>query len=244
MALNRKITREQYAKWEKLYRTKWRQLRRWYVCGEERKDPCPFDRPDQMPAWWTRHFKQVCPSKILEAARDAQRVALEAAPEVAGSNGASEDRQPLRVPVDIEALDVNEGEAVRRQRQLAGAIYNDLREAYAKGWPTDKLQADYIRAVKSLRELERDDREDRVLRGKYLPREIMERDATAAADMLRSMHDSMVRRILEKCHDVPTKYRQSVADALRDVLAAQGRIFQRFNQFTSSDDFLAELTAA
>ena len=72
----------------------------------------------------------------------------------------------------------------------------------------------------------------------------MERDATTAADMLRSMHDSMVRRVLEKCHDVPARYRQSVAEALRDVLSAQARIFQRFNSFSSTDDFLAELAAA
>lgn len=233
------ISKEQWVAWEKIYRTGWRQLHRYRQLGILNKDPCPLDNPALMPIWWARNKKHVCPEKILQAARDAGASDIDLA-----QTRDHQQSHSLLGPIDITQFDVDEGQAVAQQRQLVGALWNQLTEAYAKGRSTDLLQSQYVKAAKALRELERDDREDRAHRGKFLPREVYERDAAMAADMLRQLHDSMTRRVIELCLGLPPKHRRIVTDSLTRVFAAQSRIFQRLTDFTSPENLLAELAAA
>src|SRR4051812_48541330 len=63
-----KLTRadEQWA--EKVYRRKWRQIRRWLEKGEASGEPCPLFDPAKLLTWWPHHSKWRVPIEIEEAA--------------------------------------------------------------------------------------------------------------------------------------------------------------------------------
>lgn len=231
-----KLTREQYARWEGIYQTKWRQLRRWHLRGAERDDVCPFDFPAKMPSWWVRNFNQSCPAKILAAAARAAKLESEPTEVVTGDSA-----QSTETPMDIESYGLEEGEAIRQQRAVVAAHFAKIKECMKRGWPADKAQSDYLKSLRVLREYERDAREAGAQAGKYIPRESYERDATAAAELLSAMHDSMNRRVLEHCQSVPERYHQVISKAVRDALGFQRRILQRLT--SPSDELLSELAA-
>jgi hypothetical protein len=234
------ISKEQRSAWEKIYRTGWRQLYRHRALGIRKKDPCPLDDPKQMPLWWARNKCHQCPEKILTAARDAGARDVDLPP--------SQDRQshphrPLE-PIDLAQFDLEEGQAVAFQRRLVASMQDRIAEEMLAGRRTDLLQQQHARAAKTLREMERDDRADRAQRDKFIPRDIVERDAATAADMLRQMHESMDRRVDELCSFLSAKHRQLVRANVRRVLSAQSRVFQRLHTYASPDQFLADLAAA
>jgi hypothetical protein len=174
---------------------------------------------------------------------------LNAARTAGGSaNGSSENNHhssedPVE-PMDLDSIDLDKVDAVEFQRRLVGSLQARMRKKALVGQSIDFEQSQYLRAVKTLRELERDDRESKAHRGKFIPRDIVERDAALAADMLRQMHPVMERRVIERCPRLPPRHRADVLSALRHVFAGQARIFQRLNSPSAHDDFLAELAAA
>lgn len=232
------ISKEQLAAYEMIYGTGWRQLRRWFNRGTEKKKPCPLDNPRAMPIWWATCMRKACPEKILQAARDAGASDVDL-------HGAQDRKAPvLPEAIDLAKFDPDEGEPVRFQRQIVAALAHQLSKAYANRQPVDLLQSQYNKAVKALRELSRDDREDRAHRDKYIPRDIYERDATTAADMLRRMHDTGVRFVMEICPSLTKKQRPEVEGALRRFFGAQSAVFKNFSSVESVDDLLMPLKAA
>jgi hypothetical protein len=230
------FTRERIAEFETLYDSGWRTIYRWHERGVKLGKPCPLHKPKEMPIWWAQTSSHTCPTKILNAARAAG----------GSTNGFSEndhDRDPVE-PMDLEDVDLDKVDAVEFQRRLVGALQKKMRDKAKKNQSIDFEQSQYLRAVKTLRELERDDRESKAHRGKFIPRDIVVRDAAIAADMLRQMHPVMERRVIERCPRLPPRHRADVINALRHVFAGQARIFQRLNSLTAPDDLLAELAAA
>jgi hypothetical protein len=231
------FTRERIAEFEKLYDSGWRTIYRWHERGVKKGKPCPLHNPKEMPIWWAQTSSHTCPPKILNAARAAG----------GGTNGSSENNHSAEDPVepmDFDSIDPDKVEAVAFQRSLVGALQVKMRKKALASQSIDFEQSQYLRAVKTLRELERDDRESKAHRGKFIPRDIVERDAALAADMLRQMHPVMERRVIERCPRLPPRQRADVLSALRHVFAGQARIFQRLNSPSAPDDFLAELAAA
>ena len=221
---------------EKLYGRGWRQIYRWVERGRKVGRPCPLKEPKKMPLWWAQCNSQACPESILSAARNA-----------GGADSAPQDDKksvPPGEPMDFDSVDLSKADPVEFQRRLVGSQQERMRRKALAGENIDLEQSQYLKAVRTLRELERDDREAKAHRGKFIPRDIVERDDLQAADMLRQMHPVMQRRVIERCPDLPPKQRADVLAALGHVFAAQARVFQRLTSFSAPDDFLSELAAA
>jgi hypothetical protein len=247
------ISAADLARWGKIYQTGPRALRRWHARGIANSDPCPLDTPNAMPAWWARNSRQIVPEKIMSAARAVTGEKSPAAaphgtspdsppPSASGEPGAV--GSPPAAPIDITAFNLDEGQAVAQQRQIVAALFHQLQQAYLQGHPTELLQGRYLKASTALRQLEKDDREDKAHRGRFLLREEQERDAATCADMFRQMHAGMIRRVAELCPDVPQKYMRLVVDAITRVRAHEARCLQRLPTYTSETDLLADLAAA
>jgi hypothetical protein len=235
-------------RWAKIYKTGPRALRRWHARGIANSDPCPLDTPNAMPAWWARNSRQIVPAKIMSAARavtDEKSAASSPHGILGESSSAAGGPGPANLaPIDITAFQLDEGQAVVQQRQIVAALFEQLKGAYHAGHPTELLQSRYLKASTALRQLEKDDREDKAHRGRYLLREEQERDAATFADMLRQMQESMVRRVLELCPALTARARQQVADAITRVRSHEQRCLQRLPSYASADDLLADLAAA
>lgn len=242
-------TAEKIAEWSKTYRTAHRQIRRWIARGRECQDPCPLDTPKAMPAWWSRCMRHVVPPKVTAAAeRVTDEKSAAASPHgstsvppsasASGENGESAD-----AAMDLTEFSLDEGQALRHQRHLVAGIFHRLNEAAKAGRPIDSLQAQYLRASTALRQLEKDDREDKVHRGKFLPRDTIERDAATLADMLRQLHRNMERLILELCPSLSAPQRAEVTGAIRHVRGQEARIFMRLPSLATAEDFLSQLAA-
>src|ERR1051326_5159906 len=179
------FTRERIAEFEKLYDSGWRTIYRWHERGIKLGKPCPLNNPKEMPIWWSQTSSHTCPPKILNAARNVG--ANGSAPKPALPEPESLD------PIDLDSIDLDKVDAVKFQLALVGSLQATMRRKALAGQSIDFEQSQYLKAVKTLRELERDDRESKARRGKFIPREIYERDAAQAADMLRQMHPVMER---------------------------------------------------
>lgn len=251
---SRPITAADLERWGKIYQTGPRALRRWHARGVTNDDPCPLDTPLDMPAWWARNSRQIVPAKIMSAAREVTNVKSPApsahgipdqstpGPSAAGEPGAA--AEPPAAPIDITAFSLDEGQAVAQQRQIVAALFHQLKQAYELGRPTELIQSRYLKASAALRQLEKDDREDKLHRGRFLLREEQERDAATCADMFRQMHANMIRRIAELCPGVPQKYMRIVVDAIDRVRTHEARCLQRLPSYNSAADLLSDLAAA
>lgn len=238
-------------RWGQIYKTGPRALRRWHARGIANSDPCPLDTPNAMPAWWARNSPHLVPAKIASAARAVTGEKSPAATPHGISDNSSSAPPPAdpaadrSAPIDITAYSLDEGQAVVQQRQIAGALWEQLKTASLAGSAqVDLIQTRYMKAKALLRQLEKDDREDKAHRGRFLLREEQERDAATAADMFRQMHTNMIRLIAELCPDVPQKYMRIVVDAITRVRAHEARCLQRLPSYHTADDLLADLAAA
>ena len=239
-----RITGAQFEKWSALYGKQHRQIRRWIAKGEKEKDPCPLDDPARMPQWWTRHMTWSVPEKITAAAANAQAAATAAqlppspatgtAPDPGGSSPAPETT-PV-TPMNLSEFDLGEGEAIRKQRSLVSAIYTKLERAYLGGTgDADHLQAQFLKAQESLRKLEVTEREVQKQLRMLIPRHAIERDLATCAEMLRQMRESMARRVLELCPQLPMEYRKAVADAVLAVRSQEDRVLSNLDSLNADD---------
>lgn len=236
------ISKEQWAKFEKVYRTRWRQLHRWRALGIANTDPCPLEDPRAMPLWWVRNNTHAVPTKILQAARDNGATTTDLPP---SQQKNTSPPQHLAAPLDISSFDLDEGQEVTFQRSLIASLQHRIIEEAKLGHSTDFLQQQHAKAARTLRDMERDDRLDRAQRDKSIPREIYELHAVQAADMLRQMHNFIPRRVIELSPGLSAKQRRTVHAAIERVLASQARIFQDLGaKFTSQDQILTTLAAA
>lgn len=53
--------------WAKSYGYGERQIKNWIAAGKESKDPPPFDVPERMGEWFSRHYTQKVPGRLIEA---------------------------------------------------------------------------------------------------------------------------------------------------------------------------------
>ena len=213
------------------YNRGWRQLRRWISIGRESGDQCPLRDPKQLLQWWRRRMKQQPPAHIV-------RLALSASSSPMQSAASEQGGVPLQLetPIDLKAIESTEGEHVRLVRRLALGIYNQLEIAYGRGGAEiDSLSRRYEKVLETLRKLEIADREAQRQRGQLLPIAQVERDAATAADMLRSMRDSMVRRVLEQCSFLKPDAKNKVASAIEKARKAEDRIFRNLRRLSQPE---------
>lgn len=195
-----RLTSEQLDRWQALYDTDHRQLRRWHRHGEDKRDAVPFDHPARMPAWWARNMKHRVPPKILSAAatvRESEGGDGEPSAEKLQSVGAV---AATGIGFDLEGSAVAEGEAVKQARQVVGAYFAQLKQAADLGKLDDVQlwQQRWEKAVESLRKQEKDDREWRKQLGLLMPRAEVETDVAAALTILKSMREQMTKSLLSE----------------------------------------------
>ena len=238
-----RITREQRERWARVYKKGWRTVLRWREIGQRKGIPCPLDDPRQMPAWWPKCMSHTVPESVLRAAVKAADADKTQPPHDALPTSTAPFIDPATTaPIDLDKHDLNEGQALKFQRSLVAAKEKQMRDKSLAGQNIDLEQSQYVKLVKTLRELERDDREAR--RDTFIPRKQIEREATQAADMLRQMQPVMKRRVIELCPRLPHEFQADVLAALDHIFSAQAKIFQRLQSFADSDSMLAELAAA
>lgn len=246
------VTRAQLDRWAAEYGTQHRQLRRWIGKGREKSDPCPLDRPADMPAWWHRNMTWGVPPKITAAAERARASALAvvqvepSAPVASGGLPASAIAPgvPMAPPMDISGLGMEEGEAVQMLRRLVRAAYDQVERAYKGEYGNvELLQKKFALAQEALRKAEKDDRADREKRGELIPRAHIQADLDAACEMLRQMRESMPRRVLEICPSLSAIQRDEVNRAITSVREHEERIFRRLDSLKTPAD-VADAIAA
>lgn len=228
-----RVTADQLNYWSQLYGTQWRQLRRWIDIGLRNNDPCPLGNPAAMPGWWSRRYRnRKVPLKLEHPAHVPQ-------------NKFKQEKKMSNIdpPIDLDRFDPKEGEELLNIRRLAASIYARLASLPANAPNSSHLHTQYTNACNTISILKRRHQEDQANLGKFIPREIYERDATSTADQLRQMHDSMIRKIIEKCYELSTEHQKLVTAAAKTVLDAQARIFERLTKFTTADELLTELSA-
>ena len=83
------------------YGVKMRTVKQWIQIGRDASDPCPLDRPWDMPAWWQRNRRHPVPAKLWDAAgwqANGHQSAIPAGmpPAVATPPGVSPGHAPVR----------------------------------------------------------------------------------------------------------------------------------------------------
>lgn len=234
-AAGKKISVQLIDAWASSYSTTRRQLWRWIKIGREKGKPCPLHEPAQMPDWWTSCMTWSVPAKIWEVARRSPGDKTQG-----NANGFSPQKNAV---VDVRQFDLSSGEAVRRQRQIVAALFDQQDKAYLSGDAVDHIQTRCNKALEQLRKLEKDEREHLQSIGEYRPRAEVERDYTEAAIMLRQMRDSMERQIIELCPWLTAEERPLLAAAVQRVRSQEDRVFQKLPSLKSNDDLLADLAA-
>lgn len=247
-----RLSRVQLDRWTKLYRKGARQIRRWIEKGKEKREACPLDNPSEMPAWWERHMTWSVPDEILAAAhaarvdQETQTIppALSAlAPPVAPDSSKAPAAAP-GPPIDLADYDLEEGEAVRLQRRLVKASYDQLERAYkGEGGNIDVLQTKFNKAAEALRKIEKDDRTDRERSGALIKRLSIERDLANGVELLRQMRESMVRRVLEICPSLSAEQREEVGTGIIKVREHEDRVFRNLESLKRPADVVDSLAA-
>jgi hypothetical protein len=134
-----------------------RTIKRWIAKGRKTDDPPPLDDPIQMPSWFPRHHKHRVPEILVKRAAEARGVVtVEVPEETAQADGPPPPptyRPPSEMPIGsgFEA----ELQRVREEAQKAAGILADA-EKSGNTADIDDAQRKQDRALKRLREFERD----------------------------------------------------------------------------------------
>ena len=243
------LTKDQMARWEQVYGTAKRQIRRWHTEGVEKNDPCPLDTPHLMPEWWARRMKWRVPEKILLAAKANAPAPPSPSEAQTGCSIPTEQSEKLEQasdlpdpppsappisPLDLGDFQLVEGDQVKQARALVAVAYSQLEKAYrGAGGDIELLHRKHERAMIALNKAEAADRQYKKDHGLLIARDVVDRDLAQAAEMLRQMRDSMVRRVLELCPQLPAEHRIAVSDAINRVRAQEDRALS----LKSIDDF-------
>lgn len=209
-----------------------RAVRRWIALGRKRNDPCPVSNPGKLLSWWRRNMKQMPPARMVHLAVN----------EAAERSGADIVPFPGKVtPIDLQSIDADAalpGESVRRVRRLVKGVYSQLETAFAEGSPEiDSLSNGFAKASDLLRKLEAADREAQRQRGRLVPVDEIQRDAAAFAEMLKAMRETMAKRVLELCPEVPAQFKPGIVSAIEKIRANEDKIFARFGMITDETEF-------
>ncbi len=230
--------------WERIYQTGSRQLRRWWQEG------APLHLPTEMPKWWegeraAGRKKWGVPERILIAAKSAtpsDEPAAEITPTPAAPSVAVIPQ--TSAPINLEDFDPEEGDRLRELKQIQAARFAQLRDALRAGHDTTLIETKYVRLCETVDKMESRVSERLKKRGLYVLRPEIERDVAKAAEMIRSMGESEVRRVLELCPGLPHEFREQVAAAIKRVSSARAGVFRMLKSLKSPDDALLQLAAA
>lgn len=167
--------REKIAHYAAFYEQSDRTIKRWISAGRKKDDPPPLDDPLEMPLWFPRHHKHRVPEVLLKRAAEARgTVSVDALKEPAQSDTAPPPatyRPPSELPegTGFEA----ELQRVRDEARKAAGI---LAEAEKSGIIADIEEArrQQDRALKRLREFERDASKILESRGNLVDRSVVE----------------------------------------------------------------------
>ena len=210
--LRRGIPAEKLKEWSTRYRATTRTVRRWLSDGEEVGDPCPLDDPLAFKEWWAKHKTWRVPDSVLEACKDI------------------DPKAPLPVmpveSIDLSEYNLNEGAAVVQARALVAVVYSQLERAYRLGGEVDGLLKKHEKALDALRKAESSEREAAKQRGLLIRRDIVEKDASSAVRMLKSMRENMVRLVLEQIPDLGDELKAKVVTAIERVRSQEELIFR------------------
>lgn len=148
--------REKIGHYAALYEQGDRTIKRWIKKGREKSDPPPLDDPVQMPSWFPRHHKHRVPERLLvlaAQARDETPVEIPKEPTGAETTPPVTYRPPSELPVGtgFEA----ELQRVREESRKAAGILADAEKSGVHA-EIDAARRQYDRALKLLREYERD----------------------------------------------------------------------------------------
>ncbi len=210
--LRRGIPAEKLKEWSARYGATTRTVRRWLADGEEVGDPCPLDDPLAFKEWWAKHKTWRVPDSVLAAAKDL------------------EPKAPMPVipveSIDLSEYNLNEGAAVVQARALVAVVYSQLERAYRLGGEVDGLLKKHEKALDALRKAEASEREAAKQRGLLIRKDVVEKDASSAVRMLKSMRENMVRLVLEQIPDLGDELKTKVVTAIERVRSQEELIFR------------------
>ena len=233
-----KLTQSQCEQYGQLYGKGWRQIRRWSEIGAAADDQCPLSEPAKMPAWWARRMKWRVPQEILDAAARAQPAASAASAPPALVRA---DNQPVEPPaatgrkINLEDIDPDDGDRLRELKQLLAAKFRELKEAMAAGQDTAGLEAKYLRNYETMDKIESRAIERMKKQGRYILRDEVDAAIAANAELLRQSHESMQRRVLERCSSLTAEQRREVAAAIDTARASEIRMLARLGELSDGD---------
>ncbi len=227
-------------------------IKNWREKGKKKGESPPLDDPAALAKWWSRNMEWRIPDGILaaqvqavasapvEAAVPAEKVMPSATAETPPAASAPPPAQQSgAVPgmlVDITSL-VLEKDAEVQQAAALLAGTNQLMTKALNGLGGDPVltQRNWERAQEVYRKV-RKYAEERALRARdLLPREAVEHDLAKLAEQLRSIDESMERRVMELCPNLPPEARAEVSGALRKVSMQRKRALENIE--TTTDDF-------
>lgn len=242
--LNRSILK----RWEAVYETGPRQLRRWW------KEGAPLDNPAAMPAWWERTHAWSIPERIQAAAVKAtasQLIAPSAGPVpiVVESPQTSAPAPPPPsenppppvaskvTPINIEDFDPDEGDRLRELKQIQAAKFDELSKALKAGSESaGMLETKYLKLCETVDKMESRVTERVKKKGLFVMKAAVARDLATAAELIRQMGESEARRVLELCPALDGAQREAVIAAVRQLAESRSRVFRNLASLKSVAD--------
>lgn len=235
------LSAEILAEYQRIYQISGRNLRRYW------NDGAPLHDPTLVPAWWESERaagRKVwsCPEKILLAAKLAAASSPPASEPAPSASAAAPAPSSLPTPpvtsdaIHLEDLDPDEGDRLRELKQIQRGRFLQLRDALAAGHDTTLLETKYLKLTETIDKMESRVSERLKKRGLYILRPEVERDIAKAAELIRQMGESEVRRVLEQCPLLDPLAREQVTAAIRDLAAARARVFRTLKSLRSTED--------
>lgn len=239
-----KLTKQDEARYSKMYAKGWRQIRRWVERGEKAGDRCPLEDPRALMQWWPRHFKWRVPPEIEQAAFAASKTSP---PPVSSAGPPAADPPPPPADpgksIDLESFDPEEGDRLRELKQIQAAKFAQLKEALRAGEDCTILEGKYLKLSETIDKIETRVTERMKKRGLFILRAAVERDLAAAAELLRQSRESMDRRVQELCPSLAPEQRAEVSEAIGRARRSEERILAALPTLQQGEDIFREMVA-
>ncbi len=235
-----------------------RTVKRWVSFGRKCQPPDlpPLDEPARMASWFRRAFpREPVPPVLLsyESHPPPISAASQGAPSAPSTPSATLPGGGMRA-ISFDAMQAEEGQSVRRARNIEQANGQQVEEASARGdedayrrwFPIWKESSNL------LRQLEKEDREARKAAGDLIPRGPALAEIAQLIEALRIMHDGMDEKILAELEKSADGKIRRIVKILRPLLKASvGRVrdtecslFLHIETLESPDALKEQLRAA
>jgi len=203
-----------------------RAIKDWVRRGKDVNDPCPIDRPGEMPAWFERaHPGRRCPGRLAEAAER-----LEAGPEL----------QISPAPPVAERIEIDESEkgllaTLNRARENEATLYVKYQAAVDAA---DENRATFLRkewstAAENLRSLEKTAPKTLEEIGIYVRKSEVQRE-------LGALHGAVIKTFLQAIRNARLRLRAAASqrewNAIAEELVGEAREMLCNGEFTEPLD--------